>query len=1088
MPKVLVLIEYLRQDYFTNGKLDYAKSNTGKEFIKVLKSIGMIYNKDYVFDYVYTKIPEVKNRDYYGNITSYNVPKAKLSSMEPYYERLRSKVIDSEVDLVIPTGPLGIACMKYLGFSKVDYSFPRSLKTDSKSTKWTIPIYSQERIDLDPNLAFKRNIGFAYIKDYLLDGSIDSNLGGYKSVFLDDYDKTMEVLNKAINSPLVALDTETNTLDAYTKGAKILVFTIAMDPNTGYEIPIYHRDFKGWSSDQLNNIIKKIAQIYANDNYKVMHNSKYDLSMIMYTFKDYNFNFNKVIDTKDGYYLTINQAVKESLRLTDLSKELTDMGGYDDPLEDFHKWVSQVLLKGAYEILKGKIKEAQDNLDKKDELYKVKKEQLKDSVMLSDTDIPSILENTDLSIFNKYKFNQDEIINKLLIPIIIPQINEHRHESMANMLVNEVDGGKFNYDWIPLSIMTPYACGDAVATYRCCQWEKNYMLSDTEDPQHKILDLWLNFYPKIVLGLVWIQNFGIAVDIDYMNNLQESYQNEYDRLMKELTNLPASQAVIEYKQNLYDIGLKEFQKSKYHLVFDIDGKPLKAKDANLDDTDKAEFMEYDKLYREYTHKGSNLEYPKELKKAGYRDEDLVVYRNKFKNSLGFTGTPFDIRYALFNFLEAEVPFDSDYFGDSAWKKMNSKEDATWQDYSLSAKTTLKYIQDNGSKPQKEYANLLVELAKVKTLKSDFTDKLKKHLSNVDGYSHGSFSETGTETSRLSASNPNMQQLPHATTDVGRFDYQNPIKREFISRFPNGVLHNIDYANLEMRIAGLISGDKGMYDTFVNGEDIHKATAAQALGILEDEVTRQMRQNAKSLNFGILYGRGSASVAKQTNQTVEEAEDFEKKYMDAKPEMKKFIDDSHKFVEDNGYVLTVPGFRRWLRGIWSRDRGESKKALRQSVNTIVQGTGTFLTNTAIYYINKYFIDNKMKSRVVLTVHDSVVVDSPADEAAKAGQKAEYIMENLPYDWLIVTINGKKVRYPIEAEDSIGLTYNDMVDFNYDDFKTFNSPQGYCKYYYEISQLSDQKDSNYFSDDDQENSDIYDKRLEELKERKHEYQEI
>jgi len=210
-------------------------------------------------------------------------------------------------------------------------------------------------------------------------------------------------------------------------------------------------------------------------------------------------------------------------------------------------------------------------------------------------------------------------------------------------------------------------------------------------------------------------------------------------------------------------------------------------------------------------------------------------------------------------------------------------------------------------------------------------------------------------------------------------------------------------------------------------------------------------------------------------------------MEAKPAMKKFIEESHTFVQNHGYVATLPGFRRWLRSAWSTNKGQATKALRQSVNTIVQGTGAFLTNNAVFYVNKYFLEHNMRSRAVITVHDSIVVDAPNDEALVAGEYAKYIMENLPFDWLFIEKDGKKVRYPIKAENAIGLNYNDMVDFDKDEFITFKSAQGYCNYFYGLEKLNHQFESGTFSEDKEENEKLYNEAVATMESKKKEYQE-
>jgi len=846
--KILILVDYLREDYFikdSTGKpqLDFGKSSTGQEFKRVLSKLGLKENINYTFNYVYTDIPPVKTRDYRGNILAYNKPLAKGKAMKPYYTRIKELVEnDHELELIIPTGPFGIQALAGDRAKKVNYASPSQVELNG-TTKWLLPLQSQERVNMDPNVSFSRNNGLAFLRNYLDKGLSAFDIGSYKSIRLEDYDTAMEVLDKALNAPLSSWDTETNTLEHSTKGAKVLVFTFAFDPNVGYELPFYHRDFKGWTEEQRNNLANKVYEIFHSDNFKVMHNSRFDLSILLGTIPQFDYKLNHVIDSKVGYYLAINQDVKSSLRLTDLAKELTNLGGYDDPLEDFKSWVTNKLTKTTYKVLKEKISTLQANLSKDDEYYKVKKEDLVNETQLEDSDISTIMKTVDMSLIDSYKFNMQEIQEKVLKAIIVPQVNANR----SDRLVNEVDGGDFNYDWIPLSIMTPYDTGDAVATFRCTQWLKSFMLHDEDDPEHKIIKLWLETYPNIVMGLVLIQHYGISIDHKYMDFLKDKYASQYDNLIEQLGNTKAGQATIAFKQKELEKGLREFKKPKYRIAFNENGEPKLKATAKLSPEEQEELKRLDSIYNNWDSK--TQEFPQELKEKGYRDEVVVKLRNKYKDDVSFSSKPSDIGYALFKVLKSKVPFEQDYFSESAWKRLDVASQVQWNDYSLSAKTTIAYIAENGKPEQQEFAELIIELAKVKTLKSDFTDKLEQHLSNKDGRSHGSFSETGTSTSRLSASNPNLQQLPHATTDVNRFDYQYPIKREFISQFDDGVLYNIDYSNLEMRVAGLISGDEGMYHTFITGGDIHQATAAEAMGIPEEEVTKEQRQQAKSLNFG-----------------------------------------------------------------------------------------------------------------------------------------------------------------------------------------------------------------------------------------------
>ena len=152
----------------------------------------------------------------------------------------------------------------------------------------------------------------------------------------------------------------------------------------------------------------------------------------------------------------------------------------------------------------------------------------------------------------------------------------------------------------------------------------------------------------------------------------------------------------------------------------------------------------------------------------------------------------------------------------------------------------------------------------------------------------------------------------------------------------------------------------------------------------------------------------------------------------KPKVKKFIDDVHNQVERQGYVNTIIGFRRDLQDIWSTDKSKQSSAQRESVNTIVQGTGASLTNYAVYLITKLIHDKHLKTRVFVTVHDSIGLDCPPEEVPAVPEACLYIMTHLPFKWLFTTYKGKRIRYPIDADMDIGNNYNDMVSFDKDDY--------------------------------------------------------
>ena len=210
-------------------------------------------------------------------------------------------------------------------------------------------------------------------------------------------------------------------------------------------------------------------------------------------------------------------------------------------------------------------------------------------------------------------------------------------------------------------------------------------------------------------------------------------------------------------------------------------------------------------------------------------------------------------------------------------------------------------------------------------------------------------------------------------------------------------------------------------------------------------------------FGLAYGETPQSFSAKNDMSVEEAESIFEQYYRTKPQVKQAIDDVHQQAIKVGYVETMHGHRRILKGAQSRDNQIKNRALRQSFNAIIQGTGAYLTNMALTFIDDFLTKHNYKSKLILTVHDSIVVDSPEDEVLEVSKAVKYIMENLPYDFLFIERNGERMRFPVTADAEIGASYNDMVDLHPEDYNTFNSVKGYLKFYGDLAKLKYTKDS-------------------------------
>lgn len=217
-------------------------------------------------------------------------------------------------------------------------------------------------------------------------------------------------------------------------------------------------------------------------------------------------------------------------------------------------------------------------------------------------------------------------------------------------------------------------------------------------------------------------------------------------------------------------------------------------------------------------------------------------------------------------------------------------------------------------------------------------------------------------------------------------------------------------------------------------------------------------------------------------TTDEADDIFDKYFNGKPKVKDFIDNTHEFAKKNGYVTTLNGHRRLIREAMSKNKTTMNKGLRKSVNTIIQGTGAYLTNLALVYLDEYIISQNLRSRIVLTVHDSIVVDCPRNEYQLIAKIMKAIMENLPVGFLQIDWKGEKIKYPIKADVEIGTNYNDAVDYEPEEINTFNSVEGYIKYNMDLATVGDYKDNKLITPE------RYEESVEKIENAKPAYQKI
>ena len=245
-------------------------------------------------------------------------------------------------------------------------------------------------------------------------------------------------------------------------------------------------------------------------------------------------------------------------------------------------------------------------------------------------------------------------------------------------------------------------------------------------------------------------------------------------------------------------------------------------------------------------------------------------------------------------------------------------------------------------------------------------------------------KTEARTGRLSSDNPNLQNIP-IRTELG-----SQLRAYFVAK-PGCVLVDADYSQIELRILAHITGDEHMQQAFLNGEDIHRSTAAKIYGIPQKEVTSRLRSSAKAINFGIMYGKGAYSLAKDIGVTVKEADAFLKNYLAAFPKVSGYMDKTIADAKAVGYVSTLFGRRRALPELSSSNFNVRSSGERMARNTPIQGTAADVIKLAMVRVWKRLRDEKMESRLILTVHDELIVEAPQAEAEKAAQILREEME-------------------------------------------------------------------------------------------------
>jgi DNA polymerase-1 len=302
------------------------------------------------------------------------------------------------------------------------------------------------------------------------------------------------------------------------------------------------------------------------------------------------------------------------------------------------------------------------------------------------------------------------------------------------------------------------------------------------------------------------------------------------------------------------------------------------------------------------------------------------------------------------------------------------------------------------------ANLILDYRELGKLKSTYVDSLPALINPKTNRLHTTFAQAVASSGRLSSNNPNLQNIP-IRTERGQ-----QVRKAFIPRSSEYKILSADYSQIELRVIAALSNDQGMIDAFKQGMDIHSATAAKVFGVAINEVTREMRSRAKAVNFGIAYGQTAFGLSQNLGISRGEAKEIIENYNAQFPGVKQLMDTNIEFARKHGYTQTVRGRKRYIKDINSANQTVRNQAERIAVNSPIQGSAADMIKVAMINIHHELNKRKLKSRMLLQVHDELVFDAFIPELDE--------LREIVVDKMVTAI---KLNVPIEAEVGVGANW-------------------------------------------------------------------
>ena len=300
---------------------------------------------------------------------------------------------------------------------------------------------------------------------------------------------------------------------------------------------------------------------------------------------------------------------------------------------------------------------------------------------------------------------------------------------------------------------------------------------------------------------------------------------------------------------------------------------------------------------------------------------------------------------------------------------------------------------------------ILEYRSVAKLKSTYTDKLPRMVNAKTGRVHTNYAQAVAVTGRLSSTDPNLQNIPVRTAEGRR------IREAFIAP-PGSVILSADYSQIELRIMAHLSGDKGLLDAFANGEDVHRATASEVFGVPRDEVSSEQRRYAKVINFGLIYGMSAFGLAANLGIERAAAASYIERYFARYPGVAAYMERTRNVAREAGYVETVFGRRLWLPDIRSSNQGRRQGAERAAINAPMQGTAADLIKLAMIAVQGWLEQEKLQTKLVMQVHDELVLEVPESELERVKTNVPGLMTN------VATLD-----VPLVAEPGVGANWDE-----------------------------------------------------------------